>query len=282
MVVNDNIYGTVIGPYNLENKNILNYFQLYHDTSIQENSYFSLANVLNIIENKFYLLNSLLVIFSCLGIITFLKSKKNKKFSLVLLTILLLQIILFGFKNWSGFNLGYSVGDSFTRYVLISWCILLFYCLYFFDKIRWKAKRIVLPMFLVYFLITNIYLMSMTPFGYYGWRDVSRWTYKYDKPFFNSSPKTILFTGLYEKYLYPSVTPAIYTAFPKEYRAEKTADLMNKLLEDGYSVYFMYDTVPELDFGRNYYFNTFTQKNLSFELVKKIYNKQDLYKIIQK
>lgn len=281
LVINNTFYGDFSGPKNLEGKQILNYYELYNNqntTNNNVNTSTNLGNKINdLLNNHILSINPLIFLFSILGAVALLK---DKKYILIIILFMLIisQFLLYGINTHSGDSLKKSVGASFTRYISISWGILLFLSLISINKIKNKNKLFLL-LFILILILTNLIISLFGSFGYYSFLDISRHTQRNDRSYFENKENDIIFTGLCDKYLYPSANFAIYTSFPKKNRINQTTKLIIKLLSDGKDIYFIHDTNLNYDHKFKFYKQSFSKNNLYIQKIFKFYKKIEVYKI---
>jgi len=198
--------------------------------------------------NQIFLVNPILVFFSILGLLYFLfdviKKKKVNKVLLVLIALVTVQFLFYLGKTWYGEFLQGSVATSYSRYLLISWGVLIILAIGAIKRIinalrvRYSRKKLVLILLFVYFVVSGLISGLFSPMTISSDIEVSEWANELRNDIIENTPKnSIIFTSYYDKHIYPVRQTAIYVAIPKEERLNKTMHLMKELLEDGYSVY---------------------------------------------
>ncbi|MDD5639009.1 MAG: glycosyltransferase family 39 protein [Candidatus Pacebacteria bacterium] len=254
LYLNKKFYNNYLGPIGAYNQDRLSYSQL-HDPS---NEYLypkinRFSRLSNTIYNKLFSFSTIFMVFAVIGMILFIR-KKDKEVGWVFISTILIQLFYYGSQQWSGIDIPNSVFGSFDRYMMISWTLLVFFVVFFWHSFSFKFKKISLFFFSILVLTSFINITFFNQGGYFSyWLKVSKQTHE-DKKIF-SKDNSVLFTGLYDKYLYNENTiPAIHVSFPMEERLGKTTKLMANLKEDGYTVYYIHDTVPELDYSKDEYF----------------------------
>jgi len=195
--------------------------------------------------NQIFLVNPILISFSILGflyvIYDCIKKKKVNKVLLVLLVLVAMQFLFYLGKTWYGDFLKGSVATSYSRYLLISWGVLIILSVSAIKRmvnsltVRHTRKKSALILLIIYFVVSGsvVALFSLKP-------DIenSEMANKLRNDITKNTPKnSIIFTSYYDKHIYPVRQTAIYVAIPEEERLNKTLYLMKELLEDGYSVY---------------------------------------------
>ena len=263
LYLNDKFYGNYLGPIGPYNQERLSYSQLKDPT----NDYLYpkleiFSNLRTAIYNKIFSFSSIFMFIAIIGALFFV-NRKDRKIGWVFILTVLFQLLYYGSQRWSGIDTTGSVFSSFDRYIMIAWILLDFFVAFFWYSALFKNKNFCLVVFCISVLISFIPITFFNSGGYFSyWLKVSKQTHE-DKKIF-SEEKSILFAGLYDKYLYSkNITPAIHVSFPIEERLEKTAKLMADLKEDNYNVYYIHDTVPELDYSQDEYFLAMEKFNLA-------------------
>jgi len=195
--------------------------------------------------NQIFLVNPILISFSILGslyvIYDGIKKKKVHEVLLVLLMIVTMQFLFYLGKTWYGDFLRGSVATSYSRYLMISWGMLIILSVSAIKRManpltaRHTRKKSALILLFIYFVVSGsvVGLFSLKP-------DIenSEKANELRNEIIENTPKnSIIFTSYYDKHIYPVRQTAIYVAIPEEQRLNKTIYLMKELLEDGYSVY---------------------------------------------
>jgi len=195
--------------------------------------------------NQIFLVNPILISFSILGslyvIYDGIKKKKVNKVLLVLLIVVTMQFLFYLGKTWYGEFLKGSVATSYSRYLLISWGVLIILSVKAIKRMvnpltaRHTRKKSALMLLIIYFVVSGsvVALFSLKP-------DIenSEMANELRNDIIRKTPKnSIIFTSYYDKHIYPVRQTAIYVAIPQEERLNKTIYLIKELLEDGYSVY---------------------------------------------
>ena len=195
--------------------------------------------------NQIFLVNPILISFSIFGslyvVYDGVKKKKVNKVLLVLLMVVAMQFLFYLGKTWYGDFLRGSVATSYSRYLLVSWGVLIILSVSAIRRmvnlltVRHTRKKSALILLFIYFVVSGLVvgLFSLKP-------DIesAEMADELRNEIIENTPKnSIIFTGYHDKHIYPVRQTAIYVAIPKEERLNKTIYLMKELLEDGYSVY---------------------------------------------
>jgi len=198
--------------------------------------------------NQIFLVNPILISFSILGflyvIFDGIKKKRVNKVSLVLLALVAMQFLFYLGKSWSGVTFKGSAGTSYSRYLLVSWGVLIILSVGAVKRmvsalnISYVSKRTVLTLIFICLVFSGLISGLYSSMAVISFIETSEWANKLKNDIIENTPKnSIIFTSYYDKYIYPVRQTAIYVAIPQEERLNKTIYLMKELLEDGYSVY---------------------------------------------
>ena len=198
--------------------------------------------------NQIFLVNPILISFSILGLLYVIfdgiKKKRVNKVSLVLLALVAMQFLFYLGKAWSGVIFRGSAGTSYSRYLLISWGVLIILSVGAVKRmvnalnIGYASKRTVLTLIFICLVFSGLISGLYSSMAVISYIETSEWANKLRNDIIENTPKnSIIFTSYYDKYIYPARQTAIYVAIPEEERLNKTIYLMKELLEDDYSVY---------------------------------------------
>jgi len=155
--------------------------------------------------------------------------------------VVTMQFLFYLGKPWYGEFLKGSVATSYSRYLLISWGVLIILSVSAIKRmvstltVRHTRKKSALILLIIYFVVSGsvVALFSLRP-------DIenSEMANELRNDIIKNTPKnSIIFTSYYDKHVYPVRQTAIYVSIPKEERLNKTIYLMKELLKDGYPVY---------------------------------------------
>lgn len=190
--------------------------------------------------NQFFLVNPILISFSILGLLYLIfwykKNKEINKYLIVLLAIIAMQFLFYLGKDWSGVFFEGSVGTSYSRYLLISWGLLIVLATYAIRKLI--NKKLILIFFSIFLIFSGLSSGLYSDMAVNYFIDTSEWSNTLKTDIVENTPENaIFFTSFYDKHIYPVRQTAIYVALPEEERANTTINLMKKLLNDEYPVY---------------------------------------------
>jgi len=266
----------------------------YEEFAVQSNISSFLLNV-NIIKlltnfwNQFFLVNVILISFSVSGflyvIFDCIKRKKANKVLLVLLALVAMQFLFYLGKDWSGVTFKGSAGTSYSRYLLISWGVLIILSVGAVKRmvnalnIGYASKRTVLTLIFICLVFSGLISGLYSSMAVISFIETSEWANELRNDIIENTPKnSIIFTSFYDKYIYPVRQTAIYVAIPEEERLNKTMYLMKELLEDGYSVYIVderdgYAISPVLNK------DAFEENQLETEMAFRAAHTMDFYRI---
>ncbi len=230
----------------------------YEEFSVQRSSIYDfilnmdITNLLTNFYNQFLLVSQLLVFLGLLGfLVIFIDTVKGKKLNRVLIVLLITVALQFFFylgKTWSGVSLKGSVGTSYSRYLLISWGVIVIFAVSSIRRlVDWLRvghvlKRGILALLLAFLILSGLTTGLTSKMAVASWIDTTGWTNEFKKDIAQNTPeKSVIFTSFYDKFVYPARQTAVYVAIPEGERMNKTLFLMRELLEDGYSVYMVYE-----------------------------------------
>jgi len=244
----------------------LNHYEEFNIDRGNVSSFIFNVNVYSLLANfynQFFLVNHLLISLSIFGflIIVFdiLKGKKQNEVLSVMLMIVAMQFLFYLSKTWSGVSFQGSVGTSYSRYLLISWGVLVILSVYSVKRILnslntgQMLRRTVLALLIIYLILSGLAVGLSSKMAVLSWIETSEWANDLRNDVINNTPEnSIIFTSFYDKFVYPARQTAIYVAIPEGERTNTTLTLMRELLEDGYSVYILderdsYAISPVLD-----------------------------------
>jgi len=197
---------------------------------------------------QFFLVNPILIFLSILGflyvILDGVIKKRVNKVITVLLVLVAMQFLLYLGKTWYGEFLPGSVATSYSRYLLISWAVLIILSISAIKRMvkpltmHHTRKRLVLILLIIYFVVSGLLTGLLSPQTIKYDIEVSEWSHEVRNDIIKNTPRdSIIFTSYFDKHVYPVRQTAIYVSIPKEERLNKTIYLMKELLDDGYSVY---------------------------------------------
>jgi len=103
-------------------------------------------------------------------------------------------------------------------------------------------KRGILALLLAFLTLSGLMTGLTSKMAVASWIDTTEWTNEFKMDIAQNTPeKSVIFTSFYDKFVYPARQTAVYVAIPEGERMNKTLFLMRELLEDGYSVYMVYE-----------------------------------------
>lgn len=243
------LFGSFLGFYNPAFS--LNHYEEFNIDRGNVSSFIFNVNAYSLVENfynQFFLVNLLLISLSIFGflIIVFdiLKGKKANGVLSVMLMVVAMQFFFYLGKTWSGVSYQGCVGTSYSRYLLISWGVLVILSVYSVKRIlnslnagQMLRKR-VLALLIIYLIVSGFAVGLGSKMAVGSWIETSEWAIELRNDLINNTPEnSVIFTSFYDKFLYPARQTAIYVAIPEGERTNKTLTLMRELLEDGYPVY---------------------------------------------
>ncbi len=198
--------------------------------------------------NQIFLVNPILISLSILGSLYVihdgLKKKKVNRVLLTLPVLITMQFLFYLGKPWYGELFQGSVVTSYSRYLLISWGMLVILSVSAIRRViyalrmRHTRKKIILTLLFVYFVVSGLVsgLLSQWTIEYNI--RVSEWANELRHDITKNTPKnSIIFTSYSDKHIYPVRQTAVYVAIPEEERLNETIYLMKELLDDDYSIY---------------------------------------------
>ncbi|HRT39850.1 MAG TPA: glycosyltransferase family 39 protein [Candidatus Woesebacteria bacterium] len=201
----------------------------------------NIKNFITNIINQVFFVNPILVSLSIISILKIFLKKLNKSVDIILkylFYIVILQCLFFVGKNWSGSGFVGSVGTSFSRYLLISWIIIVVIGVYYLHNIL--KTKIIFYISIFILLVTNIYQAFLSDMSIKYFLDTSKWTNTFQTQILKKTENNaIIFTNMYDKYIYPVRQTAIYVSIPETTRTQTSITLINELLKDNIPVYIM-------------------------------------------
>lgn len=203
--------------------------------------------------NQFFLVHPILISFSILGLLYVIfdgiKKKRVNKVLLVLLVLVTMQFLFYLGKTWSGVFIQGGAGTPYSRYLLISWGVLVILSVGAVKRmvnalnIVYASKKTVLTLIFICLIFSGLISGLFSRMAVKSYIDASELANELRNDIIKNTPEnSIIFTSFYDKYIYPVRQTAIYVAIPEEERLNKTMYLMKELLEDGYSVYIVHES----------------------------------------
>lgn len=242
-------YQSIFGPVGdssnliLLSPNIQKSIQLpVHSLSDKISNFFNFEFFVN--NFKLYLLDSYLLIsilaFLSIFPILIKKSKIQIDFLILAIGIILIEILLYMGKEWSGYASRFLMVSGYTRYLIpLYFIILLFsansinYYKKFFNK---RFKLIVLFLFLTSFFIFNLSVSFMQIDANLK---VGSETSNIDRIIDQTPENSVIFANYYDKYIFPKRMTAVYSTFDKEIRIEETFNTIEMLISKNHQIYFI-------------------------------------------
>ncbi len=202
--------------------------------------------------NQFFLVNHLLILLSTLGLFfIFLDIAKGKEINRIVIVLLItagLQFFLYLGKTWSGVSFRGSVGTSYSRYLLISWGVIVILAVSAIKRsveaLRSSnvRKKGILALLFSWLVLSGLITGLTSRLAVMSWIETTEWTNDFKRDIVQNTPgKSVIFTSFYDKFIYPARQTAVYVAIPEGERISKTLFLMRELLEDGYFVYIVHE-----------------------------------------
>jgi len=155
-----------------------------------------------------------------------------------------MQFLFYLGKTWSGAFIKGSAGTPYSRYLLISWGVLIILSVGAVKRmvnalnIGYASKKTVLTLIFICLVFSGLISGLYSRMAVNSFIETSERANEIRNDIIKNTPEnSIIFTSFYDKYIYPVRQTAIYVAIPEEERLNKTIYLMKELLEDGYSVY---------------------------------------------
>jgi hypothetical protein len=267
----------------------------YEEFNVQHSSIFDfilnmdIANLLTNFYNQFFLVSQLLVFLGLLGfLVIFIDTVKGKKLNRVLIVLLITVALQFFFylgKTWSGVSFKGSVGTSYSRYLLISWGVIVILAVSSIRRlVDWLRvghvlRRGILALLLAFLILSGLTTGLASKMAVASWIDTTEWTNEFKNDIVQNTPeKSVIFTSFYDKYVYPARQTAVYVAIPEGERTNKTLSLMRELLENDYSVY-MADERDSYAISPVLNKDVFERNGLAVEMIFRSARDIDFYRI---
>lgn len=197
---------------------------------------------------QFFLVNPILIAFSILGFLyvgldCVMKRRVNKVIT-ILLVMVAMQFLFYLGKTWYGEFLLGSVATSYSRYLLVSWGVLVILSIGAIKRMveplttHHTRKGLILIMLIIYFVVSGLVTGLLAPQAIKYDIEISEWSHEIRNDITKNTPRnSIIFTSYFDKHVFPVRETAVYVALPKEERLNKTIHLIKELLDDGYSIY---------------------------------------------
>jgi hypothetical protein len=171
-----------------------------------------IANLLTNFYNQFFLVSQLLVFLGLLGfLVIFVDIVKGKKLNRVLIVLLITVALQFFFylgKTWSGVSFKGSVGTSYSRYLLISWGVIVIFAvssvrrLVDWLRVGHVLKRGILALLLAFLILSGLMTGLTSKLAVASWIDTTGWTNEFKMDIAQNTPeKSVIFTSFYDKFV---------------------------------------------------------------------------------
>ncbi|MBT7296701.1 hypothetical protein HN836_03515 [Candidatus Woesearchaeota archaeon] len=264
-------------PFSFLSLNTLRDYSLSQDISSQGILFFDSFNLLitNIKEQIFPITG----IFFLIYLIVLFYSIKNKEYNIIpLLSIPIIQLFFYFGGIWGGYGQELVSYSAYQRYFLISYSILFLSFGIFVNNIRFKKQLVSILTFLAITFLVISFPFLINDINRFD--DTIEKTIDYKKQLITNTEKNaIIFTKIQDKNIFPERTPAIYQSIPPEHRIEETTEIIEKLLLNGYHVYFLKEDnvrMSDMEFLFEEYKKDLEKNN--FRLINKFNNFYEITK----
>ena len=265
---------------------ILNHYELFtgivHESGMQRFLFFSFPSLVKNLYTQIISVNPFLFLGFAFSFYLIIKNRAKEFYPII--AVILIQFIFYLGKSWSGEMFVGSVGTSYARYLLPSICLMGIMTVYSIDNIL-KKKILITKVFLFFlplYIVFNFNKAMNSEMAYHYFLHTTNWSTKVKSNFCKiSSPDSIFFFKMGDKYVFPARMTAIYSVIPQEKRLEKVAKLSQELLDDGIDVYFVGEKkFSENDYSEEEYLKNFKDNGFVInKVLAKELNDYDVYEI---
>lgn len=197
--------------------------------------------------------------------------KAKRKELLPLFFVIILQLLFYLGRGWSGEAFTASVGTSYARYLLITTAFTAVFTAVALDYLATRQQffRRVIIFLIPLYILFNFYLFFAGPLGYSYFVATKRWNdYLIRQVDDRTRKDSVFYVGLTDKYFYPYRTTAIITSIQKEERLQKLAELIRETEDNKKAAYYVGENkVREDEISESDYLEFFNRNGFWFQKV---------------